>query len=360
MNISYSLSTLLFSFFLLSIGFTACQQSDEAPEETYPVMTVTGEISSEDMGTTLIHEHVLVDWIGADSTGYHRWDRDAVVERVLQFINEAKKQGVETMLETTPAYLGRDPVLLQQLSKRSGVQILTNTGYYGAVDNNFMPEHAWEETARELADRWIDEFENGIEDTGIRPGFIKISVKGEGPLSELHQKIVRAAGLTHQETGLTIVSHSPGDQPAQAQVDLLKEMDLSPSAWVWTHAQGGTLEKQIELGKEGAWISLDNFSYDPSVAADKEEEGEDDSIDWFVERLTDLKVAGLLDRVLISHDAGYYNPDEENGGDFREYTDIIEYLLPALRENGFTDDEINQLLVRNPQEAYGIRTRTVQ
>lgn len=355
MNISRSLPRLLSCLFLLLFGFTACQENG-GQEVTYPVMTVTGEIASEDMGTTLIHEHVLVDWIGADSTGYHRWDREAVVERVLPFINDAKEQGVETMLETTPAYLGRDPVLLRELSERSGVQILTNTGYYGAVDNNFMPEHAWEESARELADRWIDEFENGIEDTGIRPGFMKISVKGEGPLSDQHQKIVRAAGLTHQETGLTIVSHSPGDQPAQAQVDLLKEMGVSPSAWVWTHAQGGTLEKQIALGNEGAWISLDNFSYDPSEA----EEGEDDSIDWFVERLTDLKEAGLLDRVLISHDAGYYNPDEENGGDFREYTDIIEYLVPALRENGFTDDEIDQLLVRNPQEAYGIRTRIIQ
>lgn len=360
MVVSHSLTRLKYLFLLFLFSFTACLQSDEAPEETYPVMTVTGEIDSEDMGTTLIHEHVLVDWIGADSTGYHRWNREAVVERVLPFINEADEQGIQTILECTPVYLGRDPVLLQQLSERSGVQILTNTGYYGAVDNNFMPEHALEETARELADRWIDEFKNGIEDTGIRPGFIKISVKGEGPLSELHQKIVRAAGLAHQETGLTIVSHSPGDQPAQAQVDLLKEMEISPSAWVWTHAQGGTLEKQITLGNEGAWISLDNFSYEPSVAEGKGAEGEDDSIDWFVERLNNLKEAGLLDRVLISQDAGYYNPDEENGGDFREYTDITEHLLPALRENGYPDDEINQLLVRNPQEAYGIRTRTMQ
>jgi phosphotriesterase-related protein len=156
------------------------------------------------------------------------------------------------------------------------------------------------------------------------------------------------------ETGLTIVSHTPGDEPALAQVEILKENGLSPSAWVWTHSQEGTLENQIKIAKEGGWVSLDNFSYDPS--AEPEERG---NLDWFVQRITELDEAGLLNRVLISHDAGYYNPDEPNGGDFREYTDISEHLLPALRENGFSESDIRQLLIRNPQEAYGIRTREI-
>lgn len=347
------------SCILTLIGFTGCQQSNEGKGEVedYPVMTVTGEVPSSEMDTTLIHEHVLVDWIGADSTGYHRWERDKVVERVLPFIREAAGQGVQTILECTPAYLGRDPWLLQELSEQSGVRILTNTGYYGAVDNRFMPRHARQESAEKLAGRWINEFRNGIENSGVKPGFIKISVGGEGPLSDLHQKIVRAAALTHLETGLTIVSHTTGDKPALAQIEILKEMGVSPSAWVWTHSQAGTLESQIEIGKEGGWISLDNFSYAPSREAD---DGENETINWFVERISELEESGLLNRVLISHDAGYYNPDEEDGGDFRAYTDIFEYLLPALREKGFSKSDIDQLLVRNPRVAYGIRTRTPQ
>lgn len=351
------MKTLLCFSILVIIGFTACQQSNEKKAEDYPILTVTGEIPSSEMDTTLIHEHVLVDWIGADSTGYHRWERDKVAERVLPFIREAAAQGVQTILECTPAYLGRDPWLLQELSEQSGVRILTNTGYYGAVDNKFMPRHARHESAEELAARWIDEFRNGIGDSGVKPGFIKISVGGEGPLSDLHQKIVRAAALTHLETGLTIVSHTTGDKPALAQVEMLKETGVSPSAWVWTHAQAGTLERQIEIGKKGGWISLDNFSYAPSRGA---AEGKKNTINWFVERISELDASGLLNRILISHDAGYYNPDEDNGGDFRAYTDIFEYLLPALRKNGFTKRDIHQLLVRNPREAYGIRTRTTQ
>lgn len=356
-NIFIPVRLLLYYFVLVLTGFTACQQSTEEKEEAedFPVMTVTGEIPSSKMGMSLIHEHVLVDWIGADSTGYHRWNRKEVIERVLPFIREAGEQGVQTILECTPAYLGRDPFLLQELSERSGVRILTNTGYYGAVDNKFMPDHARKESAEELAGRWINEFRNGIDDSAVRPGFMKISVKGEGPLSNLHQKIVRAAALTHLETGLTIVSHTTGDKPALAQIEILKEMKVSPSAWVWTHSQAGKLETQIEIGEEGGWISLDNFSYDPSGEANGR-----DNIEWYTKRISELDKAGLLNRVLISHDAGYYNPDEDDGGDFREYTDIFEYLLPALRENGFTEDDLEQLLVRNPREAYGIRTRTIQ
>lgn len=336
---------------LLLLTVTACSLADGEADEIL-IMTVTGPVSSSDMGRTLIHEHVLVDWIGADSTGYHRWNREAVVKRVLPFIEEVAEAGVETILECTPAYLGRDPFILQELSRKSGVQILTNTGYYGAVDNRFMPEHAWEESAEELAERWIDEFENGIDESGIRPGFMKISVKGEGALSDLHQKIATAAAQTHLETGLTIVSHTTGNEPALEQIEILKENGVSPTAWVWTHAQSGDLESQIEVGNEGAWISLDNFNYDP-----KQEAGEEGNLDWFVQRISELEAAGLLNKILISHDAGYYNPDEPEGGDFRSYTDIFEYLIPALKQNGFTEVDIEQLLILNPREAYGIQVR---
>lgn len=69
------------------------------------VMTVNGVIDASDMGTTLVHEHVLIDWIGPDSTGYHRWDREEVVERVLSFVMEAKERGVDTIIECTGKHI---------------------------------------------------------------------------------------------------------------------------------------------------------------------------------------------------------------------------------------------------------------
>jgi phosphotriesterase-related protein len=101
------------------------------------ILTVTGPMPADSMGLTLIHEHILVDFIGADSTGYHRWNRDTVIQKVLPYLLEARDLGVKTILECTPAYLGRDPELMKLLSKKSGLNILTNTGFYGSGSGKF-------------------------------------------------------------------------------------------------------------------------------------------------------------------------------------------------------------------------------
>ena len=321
------------------------------PEETGSyIMTVEGPIPAEDMGTALIHEHVLVDWIGADSTGYHRWDRAEVVERVLPYFEEAAQHGVATIFECTPAYLGRDPFVLRELADRTGLHIVTNTGYYGAVDNRFMPAHAWQESAGEIAQRWIGEFEHGIDDSGVRPGFMKISVGEEAGLSDLHRKVVEAAIMTQRETGMAIVSHTIGDVPALEQIALIREAGLSPSVWVWTHAQSGSLEGNLQAAERGAWISLDNVNHDPS-----HEPGEQGSVLWYADRIERLRDAGHLNRVLLSHDAGWYDAGEPDGGDYRGYTDLFEHLIPVLQNRGFSEDEIRKPLVENPRKAFGIR-----
>lgn len=350
------LSTLALSIIAILSGYNVsfCQAITPINDELQ-IMTVTGPIPASELGYTLAHEHVLVDWIGADGTGYHRWNRSDVINRMQPYFEEIWEIGIKSFFECTPAYLGRDPFILRELSEKTGIRIITNTGYYGAVDNHFMPAHAWEESAEELAARWIDEFNNGIDGSDIRPGFMKISVAGEGPLSDLHRKIVTAAAFTHLETGLTIISHTTGSDPAIEQVELLKALGVDPSAWVWTHAQAGDPDTQIKLGKKGAWISLDNFNFDP------ESEGDDQgNLNWFRERLKTLKNENLLNRVLISHDAGYYNPDEEDGGPIRGYTELSKYLVPALLEDGFTYDDIFQLLIHNPADAFGIRVRSLE
>ena len=73
--------------------------------------------------------------------------------------------------------------------------------------------------------------------------------------------------------------------------------------------------------------------------------------------IDNLKSAGLLNKVLISHDAGWYKPGEKDGGNFTGYTNIFTELIPLLKKKGFTDDDIQQLLVKNPAEAFAIRVR---
>lgn len=310
------------------------------------IITVTGEIPVSAIGKTLHHEHILVDFIGADSTGYFRWNKNEVVEKVLPYLLEIKKLGYKTLVECTPAYLGRDPELLKILSEKSGIQIITNTGYYSAVGGKFIPQHAYTETAEQLAQRWINEAKNGIEGTGIYPGFIKIAVE-RSPLQEINRKVVEAACITHKATGLVIMSHTGPAVPAFEELEILKEYGVAPSAFIWTHANNEKDNNRlIEAAKQGAWIAFDSFK--------------NNSLEQFIEFTLLMKKEGLLNRLLFSHDAGWYKPGEPNGGDFRGYTDIEEFLIPALEKNGLSQHDIYQIFNVNPAEAFKIKVRLAE
>jgi phosphotriesterase-related protein len=313
------------------------------------VMTVNGPVAAKAMGTTLIHEHLLVDFIGADQISPDRWQADQVVAKVLPYLLEAKKAGVRTFMDCTPAFLGRDVRLQKRLADATGLHILTNTGYYGAVGNKFLPKWAFIEAPEQLAAHWVAEFEQGIEGTGIRPGFIKTSVE-PGPLSPLHQNLVRAAGLTHLRTGLTICSHTGPGLPALEQIELLRQMGVHASAFVWTHAQGERDRSlHAKAAQLGAWISLDGLGWSQNFGQDR--------FEVYADSIANLRAVGRLDRVLISHDAGWYKPGEPDGGNFMGYTNIFTELLPMLRQRKFSEREIRQLLVRNPAEAFALRVR---
>lgn len=306
------------------------------------VQTVNGLVAADQLGTVLEHEHVLVDFVGADLVSPKRYDRADVIEKMLPFIEAAQAAGVDTMVECTPMFIGRDPRLLAELSERTGMQFVTNTGLYGAVKDKFLPPFAWTETAEQLADRWIMEFRDGIDGTGIKPGFIKSAVDRDTEMSAVDAKLIYAAALTHLETGLTIAVHT-GPGPGLAQLDILSEHGVDPSAWIWVHAQGAKDADVLEAAKRGAWISLDGIR--------------ERSVDQHLNRILMLRATGHLDQVLISHDAGWFDPAKPNGGEPRGYTLLFEEVVPRLREAGLSVAEIDQLLTTNPARAFSISIR---
>ena len=192
----------------LALTGAAAAASATARSQPFPAATggadivhsVRGPIDAASLGTTLVHEHVLVDFGGAATASRSRYDADVVFQTALPYLIEVGKRGCRALFECTPAYLGRDPQLLARLSEASGLQIVTNTGYYGAANDIAIPKHAYDETPRQLAARWTAEFEEGIEGTRIRPGFVKIGVDA-GPLSTIDRKLVEAGALTHLATG---------------------------------------------------------------------------------------------------------------------------------------------------------------
>ncbi|MBA7520951.1 Phosphotriesterase homology protein [subsurface metagenome] len=163
-------------------------------------------------------------------------------------------------------------------------------------------------------------------------------------LSDIHKKCIRAAAKTHLKTGLTIASHTGKAMPALEQINILKEEGVDPLAFIWVHAQvDENLEYHVEAAQMGAWISFDGLGWGkPEI---------------YVHLLANMKFQDLLHKILISHDAGWYHVGEPNGGNFIGFTTLFDKLLPALKNSGFTNDEINLLLVINPAEAYSVRVK---
>lgn len=317
----------------------------ESADPSGSVMTVRGSIPVSELGKTLSHEHVLVDFIGAAETGYHRWDREKVIAAMLPRLQQIRNLGYRSLFECTPAFLGRDPRLLKRLSELTELNLITNTGFYGARQNKFIPEVIQMGSIENLSNKWIQEFREGIEDTGIRPGFIKIGVDRETELSPMHEKLVRAACRTHLATGLTIASHT-GPSPVVFQIArILREEGVAPGAFIWVHATRDTSENHLRAARIGLWVSIDNLRENANLLRAN------------VERIVALKNAGLLNRVLISQDAGWYRPGEENGGAIAPFTFVEQSLVPALLKAGLSDQDIDQLLVNNPASAFAIRVR---
>lgn len=325
---------------LVAGGCSARQQGGAAspsPAARRAIDTVTGPIAAAELGLTLMHEHVLVDFIGAASVSRSRYDADAVFTTALPYLQHVRTLGCRALVECTPAYLGRDVQLLKRLSEASGIRILSNTGFYGAAKDKHVPAFAFTETAEQLAARWIREAERGIDGTSIKPAFMKIGVD-EAPLSEIDAKLVRAAAITHRATGLPIASHTGTGAAAMAELALLEAAAVPLSAFIWVHAQSerdDSLHDQV--ARRGAWVEFDGIS--PA------------SLARHLALVQRMKAQGLLDRVLVSHDAGWYHVGEPGGGQFRPYTTLFTDFIPGLKSAGFSDAEVQQLLVENPRRA---------
>ncbi len=324
---------------LITLILVSCNTSQKGSSdgEDY-IYSVHGKIGIENIGISLTHEHIMSRF-GLEPAHVGEYDKDSLLMQVVPYLKKVKATGVKTIFDCTTANFGRNVNLLREISDVSGIEIITNTGYYGGANDRYVPEAAYELSIEEIARIWIDEFENGIGDTGIKPGFIKLAFdKG---VSEIDLKLFTAGILTHLSTGLTMAVHTENNLEAvNNMLRLLEHHEVNPAVLVWVHASKvEDVDFLAEAAMKGVWISLDKF---------KATEAED-----YVSKVTLLKEKGVLNKILLSHDGNSFN----RGRPIREYHAVLTHLVPALEDNGFSDEDINQILVVNPQNAFKIRVQ---
>jgi phosphotriesterase-related protein len=303
------------------------------------VQTVWGPVDPRGLGWALTHEHVLVDFIGADKVSPDRYDADEVVATMLPYLQDLRAAGVGLLFDCTPDYLGRDPVLLRRLSAASGVSIVTNTGWY---QDPYLPAWAQAATAEEIAARWTAEALQGIGPERIKPGFIKIAAN-EGELSPTQRKIATAAALTALATGLTIASHTTQGKVARQQLEIIEGLGLPASRFVMVHADAEPdLQLHAQIARRGAWLSYDGIREGNAAL-----------------RLPLVKAAlsRWPNQLLISQDAGWYHVGEPRGGEVAALDWLPRAFVPRLRAAGVSERLLQQLLVENPARAFGLQLR---
>jgi len=302
--------------------------------------TLHGLTDTDSLGLVLPHEHLFTDLRGPRVPDYARGDPSAVVEVVKPFLDEAAQAGVTALVECSTVGVGRNVSILQRLADATSIHILAPTGVYRDA---YIPESLREVSEDHLAELWTKELMEGIEGTSIRAGFIKLAMSDDGPTA-LEIRNLKAAVRASRNTGAVIASHTIGGRIARQEMDVLEEAGLDLHRFIWVHAQS---EPDVSILKDaarrGAYVELD------TVGAPFQSQPE------LLETAITLIEAGFIDHLLLSHDAGWYNPARADGlpeEGYRGYTALAKDFIPQLTKRGISDEQVRHIIVKNPAGAF--------
>lgn len=300
--------------------------------------TVTGNLNAKELGVTLMHEHILCDSAGADYINSSSYNLEHIVDTMVPYLKLLKEAGCDTLVDSTPPGEGRAVKVLKECSIQSGLNIITNTGtFYGSGVSKEIKEGNIEE----IVHIWEKEYNEGIDGTWIKPGFIKIALD-DGNISLLQEKILRAACRLSIKTKLAIQCHAVLSETVLQATPILKEEGLDFSKFIWAHADSQcNVPIMVELAKQGMWIELDSIG---SIPYEKH-----------IDLLKELIQKGIINNLLISQDTGWYQIGESRGGRIRPYHKILTEFIPMCFERGLNQEEINRIMITNPATCLSIK-----
>lgn len=327
------------------------------------VETVTGPITPEDMGKTLIHEHFVFGYPGyqGDST-LGPFNFDEAVETGAMAAEKMMSHGVKTVVDPTPNECGRDPEVLKAISERTGLQIICATGYYyegeGATPY-FKFRASLGSAEQEINEMFMKEITDGIGKTGIKPGIIKLA-SSKDAITDYEKMFFRAAAQAQQETGVTILTHTQEGTMGPEQAKLLLELGASPAGIVIGHMCGNTDSAYHKRTLEtGVNIAFDRFGLQGMVGAPFDQER--------INTLLELLADGFEDQIMLSHDSisvwlgrpPVIPPQAEAGIANWHPTYLFEEVIPQLKQAGVTEVQLNKLFMENPKKLFTGEALTV-
>jgi phosphotriesterase-related protein len=307
------------------------------------IQTVVSPIKPDEFGLTLPHEHIFTDLRGPHVPGYAQSTRSKVLATMEPYLQEIRKLGVKGLVECSTIGVGRNPQILRELSLSTGLHIVAPTGVYREA---YVPKKLKNETADELARMWVTDITEGMDGTNIKAGFIKMAVSDDG-ITELEARNLQAAVIASHHTGARIACHTIGGKLAFEVMDLLESYGLDLHRFIWTHAQSeNDPSYQLTAAERGVIISIDAIG--SGWVPDED----------MLAYTTRLINEGFTNQILLSHDAGWYDPSQPDGHPkpegIRGYTALFHSFLPALIAKGIQQETISTITITNPAKVFSL------
>lgn len=312
------------------------------------INSVLGKISTDELGTTLMHEHVIcIDW-AARMCFKDRWfEREKVVEIAVGQLKKAKEYGIDTIVDGTAINLGRDIELIREVSEKSGVNIIASTGIYFQEEPYLMNKPIeW------VTDLFLEECERGIEGTGILPGIIKSATDKYG-ITDLNRKLIGLASEIQKKTDLPIFAHSSiWQETGPKQQDEFEKNGVDLRRIIIGHSgDSNDIDYLESIMKRGSYIGMDRFGDDAKNSL----ENRGNTIYELVQR-------GWIRQMVLSHDYSAYidwadhswqNTKEADWMNLDvDYTYVHRKAIPLLLEKGLTQKDIDILTKENPKKFF--------
>jgi phosphotriesterase-related protein len=320
------------------------------------INTVQGQVSPDDLGLTLMHEHV----VSSIGSGYlidesvAPFDREVCVTAALETFKELKTYGLKTYVDATPIDLGRDASLLQEISEKSDVNIICSTGIYyehngASAYYRFRSTIPFFDVVKELEELYVKEITEGIGKTGVKAGVIKVAT-GHGAISPYEANALKAAARAQKATGVPIISHTEAGTMGPEQADLLISEGADPKQIMIGHAGGnGDMKYHTSILDKGVYLSFDRIGLDlPPEMSDR----------WTLGCIIGLIGIGFANRLMMSHDSIMTWLGRPMGALMSELQPnwhprrVFKDMIPALKDAGVTDQKVKTILVDNPRRLF--------
>lgn len=339
------------------------------------VMTVTGPIPVEEMGVTLMHEHILLDggkaWrcpcdiddegrrvselpVNIEIIGELRMNpylnRDNVslddADVALRELERYRRFGGNTVVDATTIGIGRDPEALARIARLSGLKIIMGTGFYLEFSH---PDWLKAMDVEAIAQFIVDDVGGGETQPPVMAGIIgEIGVSKD--FTEAERRSLRGAARASARTGVPLTIHLPGwERLAHEVLDVVESegADLSHTVLCHMNPSWNDTAYQTSLAARGAFIEYDMIGMDYYYA---DQDAQSPSDEDNARGILTLVEKGYADRVLMSQDVFLKMMLTRYGG--FGYAHVLRHFVPRLKRHGLDEAVIRRMLTDNPKSVF--------